>query len=285
MTNRKMARLFRMPLLSLLILLMPASAGAQAPQGDELLMGVAPFMSPASLFKRMTPLRIHLGKALKREVVIELNKDVRQLLKRTAEDRFDLLYTGPNFAIRAFDSGLYVPGVIPGNLTRSHLLVSPDSPINALSQLSGKTVSTPPGRGAAAKMAHHFFLNQGMTVEQLPVLKAYASHNAAFMAMKQGDVDAAFIAEFGYRDALAAGEKARVLATTAPYPGISLIISKRLDPELRESIIKAMLALKHSEEGRSILKQIAFPPFRRFKTDEFNRVRDYFSAPPVNKGK
>lgn len=243
----------------------------------ELLMGVAPFMSPDKLFKRLNPLRNFLSRALSREVVLEFSRNPAQLIERTDAGRYDLVFTGPSFALRAFDSGLYLPGAIPGNHTTSVLLVSSSSVIQSIEQLKGKVISTPPQKSLAAKVAPSFFRENGFIKSEIPKMLPYASHNAAFLAAQNGDVDAAFIVAFGYSDVVASGALVREIARTKPFPGISFIVAKRLPEAQREGIISAILDLNNSSQGKKVLKKIAFPPFRRYSYEEFDNFRSYFS--------
>jgi ABC-type phosphate/phosphonate transport system substrate-binding protein len=103
-----MLRYNRVWSLTLVILLLAAAPSHDARAEAPLLLGVAPFMTPAALFKRLTPLRGYLSKELGREVVIELVRDIPQLLDRIDRVRYDLILGGAVFALRAFDGGHYL---------------------------------------------------------------------------------------------------------------------------------------------------------------------------------
>lgn len=242
----------------------------------KLLMGVAPFMSPDKLFKRLNPLRNYLSRELNREVVIEFSRNPAQLIERTDAGRYDFVFTGPGFALRALDSGRYLPGAIPVNLTTSVLLVSSSSAIKSIEQLKGKVISTPSQKGVTAMMAPNFFRENGFIKNEIPKMIPYGSHNAAFLAAQNGDVDAAFVAVFGYSDFIESGAHVREIARTKTYPGIGFIVAKRLPERQREGIITAILGLNNSIQGKEVLKKIAFPPFRRYSYEEFDNFRSYF---------
>lgn len=280
MSGGKMNMLRKSSVLAMIAALMVthfAFAADDKNKDPELLMGVAPFMSPDKLFKRLNPLRNFLSRALSREVVLEFSRNPAQLIERTDAGRYDLVFTGPSFALRAFDSGLYLPGAIPGNHTTSVLLVSSSSVIQSIEQLKGKVISTPPQKSLAAKVAPSFFRENGFIKSEIPKMLPYASHNAAFLAAQNGDVDAAFIVAFGYSDVVASGALVREIARTKPFPGISFIVAKRLPEAQREGIISAILDLNNSSQGKKVLKKIAFPPFRRYSYEEFDNFRSYFS--------
>jgi len=261
---------------SILFVAYAAVAGDDRERDSELLMGVAPFMSPEALFKRLSPLRDYLRDETKRDVVLELSRNVNKLIERTDSQHYDILLTGPTFVLRAFDSGLYLPGVIP-DLTTAVLIVGLSSPIQSIEQLKGKKIAVPPSKGAVAKMASSFFRSKGIGDNDLPQSINYAGHNAAFMAVINGDVDAAFIEEYGYHDALSNGDSAKEIGRTKPFPGIGMIISSRLSTEVREKIINAMLRLSESPQGAVVLKKISSPPFRRYSIQEYEDVRNYFT--------
>lgn len=239
-------------------------------------------MSPDKLFKRLTPLRNYLSKKLNREVIIELAQNPEQLIKRTDAGRYDMILTGPSFAVRAFDSGLYVPGVLPGGLTATVILVDSSSTITSINQLKNKTVSTPPEIGTAAKVAIRLFKENGFNNNEFPKMIPYASHTAALMAAQNGDVDAAIIAGFAYKNFIASGMPVRNIAQSKSFPGISIIFAKRLPVKLREELITTIIELNKSSEGKDVLKKIAFQPFRRASYKEFDDSRSYFSNKKKN---
>lgn len=244
-------------------------------------MGIVPFMSPEALFKRMSPLEEYLSNELNQKVIIELSKSGAQLIKRTDAGRYDIVFTAANLAIRAFDSGLYVPGAIPKSLTTAVFLVHSSSPINSIKQLKGKVIATPQKKGTIAVMAPTFFRENGFSHTEMPTIVNYASQNAAFLAVQNGDVDAAFIPKFGFRKMLSkypSTEAASVkqIFSTKPFPGISMIISTQLSADMREKIITAMLNLGKSEKGKKVLKKISFSPFKRSSLEEFDVIRHYF---------
>jgi len=252
-------------------------------ESSELLMGVVPFMSPEALFKRMSPLEEYLSHELNQKVIIELNKSGAQLIKRTDAGRYDMVFTAANLAIRAFDSGLYVPGAIPSSLTTAVFLVHSSSSINSIEQLKGKVVATPQKKGTIAVMAPTFFREHGFSQSDMPKIVNYASQNAAFLAVENGDVDAAFIAEFGFRKMLSKykppkSSPVKQIFRTKPFPGISMIISSHLSDDLREKIITSMLNLNKSEKGKIVLKKISFSPFKRSSSEEFDVIRYYFKS-------
>ncbi len=260
-------------------LILTATAAAEdRERRSELLLGAAPFMSPDTLFKRLSPLRDYLSKELDQEVAIELAQTIDHLVKRTDAGHYDMIFTAPHLALRAIESGLYVPGVIPVDLTKVVLIVSSSSPVDSIGQLKGKVVSAPQKNGALWFIAPKFFMLNKYSRDELPKFINYGSHNAAFMAAQNGDVDAAFVAEIGYINLQAenAVDHVKVIAQTEPFPGLSMIISEHLSSEMRELIITSMLELGKSADGKAILNKIAFPPFRRYSIEEFDSIRHYF---------
>ena len=245
---------------------------------SELLMGVVPFMSPAALSKRLAPLRGYLSQTLEREVIMELSRDGEQHVKRTDDGRYDMVFTAANHAICAIDSGLYVPGVIPGKLTTAVLIVPSTSPFNSIDELKGRVVATPQKKGTLAVMAPKFFQENGFTKSEMPKLVSYASQNAAFLAVQNGDVDAAFLAKFAIRKLLSKNASASIkeILHTKPFPGISLILSSRISVTERDAIINTMTNLGKNNQGKEVLKQISFPPFKRSSLVEFDTIRHYF---------
>lgn len=263
------------PLIVALLVTHLALAADKEINNGELLMGVAPFMSPDKLSKRLAPLRNYLSDKLKLEVVIELTRNPKQLLERTAAGRYDFVFTGPNFALRAFDSGLYLPGAIPEKFTEFIIITDSSSTINSIEQLKGKSISVPPKKGTIAKILPNYLQMNGLSKEALPNIVYYPSHNAALLAVLNGDVDASFVPDFSYHSLLPVGASVKEISRTEPLPAISFIFAKRLPDNLREEIITTLVDLNKSDRGKVVLKKISFPPFRRYSYREFDNLRIY----------
>ena len=83
-----------------------ASAAQRDPQ-SHILLGIAPFMSPLALARRMAPLRDYLARSLKQPVIIETSTDATEFVQRSLSGRYDILLTNPPFALAALEEGHY----------------------------------------------------------------------------------------------------------------------------------------------------------------------------------
>ena len=98
--------------ISLTVAVLSQSVHASAPEKsqtpvseNELVFGIAPFMSPLALLKRMAPLRDYLSKILGRPVRIETATDASEFTKRTLEGRYHFVLTNPTFSLLTEEKG------------------------------------------------------------------------------------------------------------------------------------------------------------------------------------
>ncbi len=242
-----------------------------------LIFGVAPFMSPVALVKRMSPLRKYLSETLNRPVIIETTKDAKEYVPRALEGRYDLILGGPTFALMMADSDLYDLQLIQSSPMTGHLVVLVDSPVQTIEDLIGKKIGTPPAAGFLGQLSHSYFEQLGLKGEKAVDVHHFHSHNDAISALRRGETQASLIAGFMEQHLNEKGIKIRTIVRSSEYPGLTVLTSSRLDDELTVRIIDALLRLGKDKAGKKVLQAISMPPFRVISANEFDKVRPYLS--------
>lgn len=242
---------------------------------EPLVMGVTPFMSPVALFERFSPLRDYLSDNLGREVVLETAKNPKKFLQKIGEHEYDLVFATPVIAFRALDDDHYHVGVISEKKTQPLLMVAAQSLIEYPEQLSTKKVALPPTTSVINLMAERWFISKGVKYDELPEFVNYNSHNAAYQAALSGDVDAAFVASFAVKQLRKKLPILRVIGSADYLPGSSILYANTLNENLQKRLSHYIVELKQSQQGRKILNQISFPPFRQPDDSEYEVMRPY----------
>lgn len=240
-----------------------------------LIFGVAPFMSPVALVKRMSPLRDYLSKSLNRPVIIETTKDAKEYVPRALEGRYDLILGSPTFSLMMADSGLYDVRLTQDRPMTGHLVVLADSSVKTVEDLRGKKIGTPPEAGFLGQLSQIYFEQLGLGGNKVIEIHHFHSHNDAISALRLGETQASFIAGFMEQHLNDKGIKVRTIVRSPEYPGLTVLTSSRLEADLVTKITDALLQLGKSDEGREILQSIAMPSFRVVDASELEKVRPY----------
>jgi len=111
---------------------------------DHLIFGVAPFMSPMALMKRMAPLRDYLSDSLGVKVLIETTIDAKDFSRRTLDGRYDFVLTNPTFSLMAIDRGEFQIVATQKKKLAGHFVVLESSGIQNIKELTGKRIGAPP---------------------------------------------------------------------------------------------------------------------------------------------
>ncbi len=269
----------RCPALLVLILfftgLTPALAQDAPPAERALVLGILPFQSAATLFKRFAPLREYLVEHSGRELILATAPDYKHFVERTAKGEYDLVLTAPHFTLMAADSGHYeVFGTLLKPLAAT-FVVAEDSPLKSLEQLEGRLISTPPKSAIITKLAQQHVLERGLNARYTHL----ASHNASLQAMLGGDSDVAVISIFVLQGAKNKGLRVRALDTSKTIPALGLLARADLPIELRNTFASTLFGMLDEASGKQVIKQIAYPGFKPAQLEDFESLRPFLPDP------
>jgi len=263
---------------ALMLLFGPHAAAGAAP---PLIFGLLPSESAVAKFKRYAPLRDYLTERLGRQVILETARDFPEFTRRTAQRRYDFLETAPHFVLPAVDSGKYEVRTTLLIPLSAQFVVPAASPIKTLSELTGKTLATPPPEAIITRAGRHYLARHGISGTSAPIYVSYRTHNAAYQAALGGQASAALISVNILNKALSKGAPLRVIAKTENFPNLALLVALDLPDSLRAALEAAFLSIQDTPHGRQILKHLAYPGYRQARPVEFEIVREYMADPPA----
>lgn len=138
------------------------------------------------------------------------------------------------------------------------ILVRADSGINTVADLKGKKFAfTDPASTSGYLYAVALLKANGVDpAKDLAEAVFAGSHNAAALAVYNGQVDAA-ATYVDVRNSLEQDfpdikEKTKVIAQTDPIPNDTITVSKNMPADLKERLKQALLALMQTEEGKQV---------------------------------
>ena len=263
--------------LCLLCWLAPESAVMAEPASNDaaLSLGILPFESPITLFKRFAPLRDHLSRILGREVVLETAKDFPEFIARLGDRKYDIVLTAPHIALLALDQGRYEAAASHTEPLVTMIVAPEDSPVREPAQLAGLRMATPPDEAIATMVGKGHLEGLGLAGERALRYQTFRTHNAAFQAALGGQADAAMIANTIYAKAKQSGTKLRLLTQSPAFPGMAILVGNDLPPALRAAIRDGFVALKDHPEGRRVLELITHPGYQAATASDFEPLRPY----------
>lgn len=266
----------------LLGLLMPGSLIAAEPK--TLRFGVLPVMSPVTLLKRFAPISYYLQLKTGHPVEFESARDFDTFVRRTAAQRYDVVFTAPHFVPAALDSGRYVLLAAPGNRLLVSLIVPTSSPYHSLSSLKGKVIAMPPEQAFVAVIGRGMFDAAGAGTASGTEFISSRSHNAAFESVLGGDADAAMVSQVIVRRELQA-ENWRVVQTSKDYPAAAFLVATDLDPSLRQRLSAALIGMHDDDQGGVLIHGSLFKSFVAADPEDYQPMTNYLSPGPAPSGK
>jgi phosphonate transport system substrate-binding protein len=233
------------------------AAGGTSLAGEPLRLGIHPYLSSTELIKRFTPLADHLGSLLGRQVMIQVSTSYDSHIEKIAHGGIDIAYLGPASYVKL--TGRYGPFPIlavhesNGRKTfRGHIITRKDSAISSLSQLKGKRFAFgDPDSTMSHLVPRSMLLKSGVDVSRLAEARFLANHENIALGVLAGDFDAGAVKEEIFREYESRG--LRVLAVSPPVNDHLFVARKDLPQKTIQAVRAALVALKHSGEGKRIL--------------------------------
>lgn len=289
-----MSRLARV--LAGLALLAGCHAAAACDDPDPLRFSLIPRTDPVRQLAEHRPLLRHLERSLGRRVVAVQPSSYGSVIEGLLGHGIDLASMGPAsyaiarnrdpsitpFATWTMQGGRYVRE--GAHYYHSLLIVRRDGGIHSLADLRGARVSlTDPASTSGAVLPRTEFGRRiGRRIEDFFGDVTYSgSHDRSIAGLRQGYVDAAFVAsehlDQAVRDGRIDAEAIRVLWQSGPIPHDPFVYRGRLCPELQARIRQAFLA--DSPDMAAMLHNLKARRFLPVGDEAYRDLRAVLSQP------
>lgn len=252
-------------IVSILILSLATTAGTVAasepkPEPEPLILAVHPYLPPAEIITRFTPLADYLGHAIGRPVVVRVGPSIGQHIEAVGRNSVDIALIGPYAYVKMtarygakpllacieFKGKRFLPSYI---VTRS------DSPLRNLSELRGKRFAFGDPDGIMSTiMPRHALHQAGVELDALGAYRYIGSQANIALGVLNGDYDAGAVREEFYDEFGARG--LRVLARLPEVP-VHLFVARSDLPAAQVKVLRqALLQLQNIPDGAAILRAI-----------------------------
>lgn len=231
---------------------------------DEIIFGVLPIVSTKKLIARFAPLADYLSEKTGKSIRLETATDFKTFMYRTNnEKRYDLLFTAPHlYYLAQRKAGYKVITRVAAPNMRALIVVPKKSGIIKLRDLRGHTLATTDPLALATLMIKAHLFQAGINPDKDLTLIHTPTHNASLLSAYKGVTDAASLMHPPYKRAKKdIKQTMRILSMTDGSPHMPIAVSSGMNKELIKKIKIALVQLKTSEKGRSLLKQMKWPGF------------------------
>ncbi|WP_455210265.1 phosphate/phosphite/phosphonate ABC transporter substrate-binding protein [Kaarinaea lacus] len=241
---------------------------------QPLVFGFLPILSPQKLVARFGPLTDYLAKQLNRPVRLETAPNYKEFVRRTNERRYDILFTAPHFYYIAQRQADYRVLVRVDAPTMPAVIVTrKDSDIEDLDDLRGKKLSTvdPLALGTALVRAH--LSANRIDPDKDITMVATPTHNASLLSAYKRVTDAASLMLPPYKRAKPEIlNSMKIIAQTEGTPHMPICVSASVSVENEAIIQNALLNLKSSDQGKTLLKHLSWPGFAKTSPAEYDQL-------------
>lgn len=162
----------------------------------------------------------------------------------------------------------------------SYIIVPNDSSIKSLEELKGKTFAYTDPLSNSGKLSPEYMIAQlGENPETFFKLTFFTySHDKSIQAVAEKMVDGAAVDSlvWDFKNATDPGftSRTKIINKSPPYGIPPLVVSKDIDPILKEKLGKILLQMHEDEKGREILDRIMIDRFSEDNDSLYNSVRE-----------
>ncbi|MET1127768.1 MAG: phosphate/phosphite/phosphonate ABC transporter substrate-binding protein [Thermoproteota archaeon] len=233
--------------------------GYQAADREVIYFGFDLRLDVKSELKIYTPLIRYLSQATGREFRIKIYTDYAKLQRALGEGEIQLAAVGPvTYVMVMIKYGNVVPVAVgkgPGGSPyyRAAIVVRPDSQIDSLEDLRGRTLAFGSYYSTQGHLIPRVMLAEaGVSLSELGGYAYLGYHQAVAEAVISGSFDAGALQD-QLAERLAAEGLLRIIALSRPYPRSLIVASQQLPPELIDSIREALVKLNPRGEHANLL--------------------------------
>jgi phosphonate transport system substrate-binding protein len=257
----------------LALLLRPFAVGGAEPA--PLTLGIIPFNSTAALLRTHQPLRDYLEKRLGRPVMIYTAPDYVRFHEESLAGHYDLLITGPHFAVFCLEHG-YLPVVRYRLMLRPVFVVRKDSPIHGIDDLRGKRIGLSSRLSISSIGGVKWLQDHGLVLDRDYRLFERATHGAAVASVAVGELDAA-LTTYTPLNQIPPDVRAgvRILPIDMQVPHLMTLVHPRLGASEIARIRAAFAEFPETPEGRRFFSDTGYEGYAPITEADLRALQPY----------
>ena len=201
-------------------------------------------------------------KAVGAPVTLVAVRDARTLRKSVQTSAFAIVLSRPAdvLAEAVRDYG-YQAIVVSQEPAHALFIVKKESPLKTISDVKGKSILTPDRYAYMWRIANAMMRDNKISMAQEQV-RAMSDQAAIGWSMEGGFFDVGVVASFSGVGRTWEKNGGRVIARSPELPNTPMIASQKISPAQIQKLRTALIALRSSESGAAVLKDIGVPGFK-----------------------
>jgi len=228
-------------------------------EGDNIKIGLLPYLSPDFLMTRYAPLIKHVGKELGKKPLPSTAPNFPTYVKRAAKYEYELYVTAPHFAALA-EKELGYKRV--ARLTREldgAMVVHADSDFQKIEQLKGKRLATPDHLAIITILGEQSLKDHGIDPSKDIIIKSAPSHNTALLEVIEKRADAAVVsaAVFESMDPTLK-QKLRLIFSTDRVPHMMFLASPKMPEKEYQQLKTSVLNYTATGAGKDFFEESGY---------------------------
>lgn len=266
-------RFYQSVLLACCLFILPCTGLAS--DVKPLRFGIMPFNSTLALFKAHQPLRQYLQNSLGRQVEFYTASDYETFLHESLRGQFDMLITGPHFAVMSLTSG-YQPLFHYKAALQPVFVVHKDASIARLSDLKGKRIGLSSRLSISSIGGIKWMQDNNLKVGRDFQLVEKPTHGAAVAAVAVGELDAALTTHTPLKQIPDdVRVKTRILVTDIKTPHLMTLVHERLGAATVEQIRAALAHFPSTPEGKSFFHETGYLGYEPVNTVDIKSLQPF----------
>lgn len=201
-------------------------------------------------------------KAVGAPVTLVAVRDARTLRKSVQTSAFALILSRPAdvLAEAVRDYG-YQAIVVSQEPAHALFIVKKESPLKTIGDVKGKSILTPDRYAYMWRIANAMMRDNKISMAHEQV-RAMSDQAAIGWSMEGGFFDVGVVASFSGVGRTWEKNGGRVIARSPELPNTPMIASQKISPAQIQKLRGALIALRNSESGAAVLKDIGVPGFK-----------------------
>lgn len=260
-----------------------------APTQDvlPLRVAVASVISPKGTIQSYEPLLRYLENQFHRPVELIQRRTYLETNELIADGKVDLAFVCTSAYVAGHDEFglelLAAPQVNGETIYRSFLIVPKDSQAQSIEDLKGKVFAFTDPISLSGRMYPTYLVQQlGFSPESFFAQTFFTyNHDEAIRAVANRLADGAAVDSLVYEFAISRdpelANKVKVIHRSPPFGIPPVVVSPKLDPDLKHELQKVILGMGETEEGKKALESIGIETFTTIDDHAYDAVRNLLS--------
>jgi len=262
-------------IITLLLISFSSKAWCSETQNHEYKFGVFPYLSSDMMHDIYFPVSRKLSDELEQDVKFLTEASHKKFIQRLNNEYYDFVLIPPFWFPVAVDHKQYLPALKMAEPFVSLILTLDNSTINAVNDLKGKTVSTPPGFSPVVSLITRELVDQGLVPGRDVIFKSNETVDECLQQLIDNNSSACISPPYAPAHfERKTGVKLRKILTSASIPSVALLIHSRVDKESHQKIYNSFLSLDKTPQGRALLQGMQTKRFIPVVKNEYDVVKD-----------